>query len=104
MINAQQGYSMASKAIQLPGSDALRSPTRSSDERVLDIRRRPPIDQALLPASVRNGTPAAKQAYQTGLAFEQMLVDQLSQELAATASSSDGYATAQRRKRQLAAA
>lgn len=54
----------------------------------------PPIDQALLPASVRNGTPAQQNAYTTGLAFEQVLVDQLSKELAATAQptpdSSDG--------------
>ena len=44
----------------------------------------PPIDQSLLPASVRNGTTAEKQAYTTALGFEQMLVDQLSQELAST--------------------
>jgi Rod binding domain-containing protein len=51
----------------------------------------PPINPALEPASVRNGNQAAKNAYQTGLAFEQVLVDQLSQQLAATAggSSSD---------------
>ena len=46
-----------------------------------------PIDQALVPASVRNGTPAQKQAYTTALGFEQMLVDQLSQELASTSRS-----------------
>ena len=45
----------------------------------------PPVDQALLPASVRSGTPAQQSAYTTGLAFEQMLVEQLSKELAATA-------------------
>jgi Rod binding domain-containing protein len=44
-----------------------------------------PVDQALLPASVRSGTPAQQNAYTTGLAFEQMLVEQLSKELAATA-------------------
>jgi Rod binding domain-containing protein len=44
----------------------------------------PPIDQSLLPASVRNGTTSEKQAYTTALGFEQMLVDQLSQELAST--------------------
>jgi hypothetical protein len=55
----------------------------------------PPIDSSQLPASVRNGTPAAKSAYQTALAFEQVLVNQLSQELASTAStqSSDGGST-----------
>ncbi len=48
-----------------------------------------PIDQALLPANIRNGTPAQQQAYTTALGFEQMLVDQLSQELA-TSTQSDG--------------
>ena len=46
-----------------------------------------PIDQALLPASVRNGTPAQQQAYTNALGFEQMLVDQLSQTLASTTQS-----------------
>jgi Rod binding domain-containing protein len=54
----------------------------------------PPVDQSLLPASVRTGTPAQQNAYTTALAFEQMLVEQLSKELAATAQprpdSSDG--------------
>ncbi len=49
----------------------------------------PPIDQALLPASVRTGNASAQQAYQTGLAFEQMLVQQLSQELTNAASGSN---------------
>jgi Rod binding domain-containing protein len=50
----------------------------------------PPIDPSLEPASVRNGSQAAKNAYQVGLAFEQMLVDQLAQQLTATASGSGG--------------
>jgi Rod binding domain-containing protein len=51
----------------------------------------PVINPAQEPAAIRNGGHAAQQAYQTGLAFEQMLVEQLSQELAATAGgSSDG--------------
>lgn len=45
-----------------------------------------PVDQALLPASIRNGTPEQKQAYTSALGFEQMLVDQLSQALASSAS------------------
>jgi len=49
-----------------------------------------PIDQAQLPASVRNGDQTAKNAYQAGLAFEQILVNELTTELAATSSSSDG--------------
>ena len=51
----------------------------------------PVVNPATEPAAIRKGGPAAQRAYETGLAFEQMLVDQLSQELAATAgSSSDG--------------
>jgi hypothetical protein len=45
----------------------------------------PSLDPAVEPAAVRNGPPAAKRAYQTGLAFEQVLVNQLTQELASTA-------------------
>lgn len=44
----------------------------------------PIVNQALEPASVRNGSPARQQAYARALDFEQMLVQQLSQELAAT--------------------
>lgn len=51
----------------------------------------PPINPASEPASVRNGNAQAKHAYQVGLAFEQVLVDELSQQLATTAGgSSDG--------------
>jgi Rod binding domain-containing protein len=39
----------------------------------------------MLPASVRSGTPAQKQAYETALQFEQVLVQQLSTQLASTA-------------------
>ena len=42
----------------------------------------PPINQALLPANIRNGNTAAKNAYREGLAFEQVLVSQLAQQLA----------------------
>lgn len=41
----------------------------------------PPIDASQLPADVRNATPARKQAYEAGLGFEQLLVQQLSQSL-----------------------
>ncbi len=44
----------------------------------------PPISAADLPASVRNGPPAAKQAYTEALEFEQVLVNQLAQQLTAT--------------------
>ena len=54
----------------------------------------PTIDPALEPAAIRNGNQAAKNAYQTGLAFEQILVGQLTQEMTSTissdGSSSDG--------------
>ncbi|MGZ4195990.1 MAG: hypothetical protein ACXVUE_15285 [Solirubrobacteraceae bacterium] len=55
----------------------------------------PPIDQANEPAVIRNGDATAKKAYQVGLSFEQVFVDQLTQELASTVSdpsstSSDG--------------
>lgn len=49
-----------------------------------------PIDPALEPASVRNGNSAAKNAYQTGLAFEDILVSELVQELSATVPGLDG--------------
>jgi hypothetical protein len=53
----------------------------------------PPINRALEPASVRDGNAAAKQAYQVGLSFEEMLVNQLAQELSSTISgASDGSA------------
>jgi Rod binding domain-containing protein len=45
----------------------------------------PAVNPALEPANIRKGGPAAQHAYQVGLAFEQMLVDQLSQELTASA-------------------
>ena len=50
----------------------------------------PPMDPALEPAAIRKGGPGAQKAFQVGLAFEQMLVNQLSQELTASAGSSDG--------------
>lgn len=44
----------------------------------------PPVNQALAPASVRNGSPAVQKAYASALNFESMLVQQLSQSLAET--------------------
>jgi flagellar hook-length control protein FliK len=46
----------------------------------------PVIDQANEPAAVRNGDSKAKDAYQTGLAFEQMLDNILTQQMSATIS------------------
>jgi hypothetical protein len=41
----------------------------------------PIVNQALEPAAVRNGSPAVQKAYAGALAFEEMLVQQLSQSL-----------------------
>jgi Rod binding domain-containing protein len=47
----------------------------------------PPIDSSRLPADIRNGNAQAKQAYQQALGFEDILVQQLTQQLAQTVSS-----------------
>jgi Rod binding domain-containing protein len=47
----------------------------------------PPINAALEPASIRNGNAQAKKAYQEALGFEDILVQQLTQELAQTVTS-----------------
>jgi len=44
-----------------------------------------PVDQSLLPADVRQGTQARRDAYTASLGFEQMLVQQLTESLAASA-------------------
>lgn len=46
-----------------------------------------PISPSDLPASVRNGSPAEKQAYTEALEFEQVLVNELAQKLSATVTS-----------------
>jgi Rod binding domain-containing protein len=46
----------------------------------------PAINQADIPASVRNGNTQAKNAYAEGLEFEQVLVQQLAQQLSNTVS------------------
>ena len=48
----------------------------------------PAIDQATEPESVRRGGAAARQAYETGLGFESMLVSELAQQLTSTISGS----------------
>lgn len=45
----------------------------------------PPIDQASLPADVRNASPKQKQVYNAALGFERMLLGELTKEMAATA-------------------
>lgn len=50
----------------------------------------PPINPALEPQSVRDGNQAAKSAYQEGLAFEDILVNQLVTQMTATVPGLDG--------------
>ena len=45
----------------------------------------PPIDPATEPASVRSGGQKAQAAYQEGMAFEDVFVNELAQEMTATA-------------------
>jgi len=47
----------------------------------------PPIDAANEPADIQNGNTAAKNAYQEALGFEDILVQQLTQDLASTVTS-----------------
>ena len=47
----------------------------------------PPVNPALEPADIRNGNTQAKQAYQEALGFEDVLMQQLTQQLASTVSS-----------------
>jgi Rod binding domain-containing protein len=54
----------------------------------------PPIDRAMLPADVRNGSPERRQAYEAGLGFERMLVAQLAKSLADTTGGNDDSASA----------
>jgi len=50
----------------------------------------PPINAALEPADIRNGNAQAKQAYQEALGFEDVLMQQLTQQLASTVISPGG--------------
>lgn len=52
----------------------------------------PPIDAAQLPADVRKAGPKAEQTYETALAFESVLTQQLTQSLASTLETSAGGA------------
>jgi Rod binding domain-containing protein len=53
----------------------------------------PPIDQSLLPADVRTGTPERRTEYDQALAFERQLVGELTRQLAATAAPADDEST-----------
>jgi hypothetical protein len=50
----------------------------------------PLIDPAYEPAVIRNGDKKAQDAYHTGLAFENVLVNELAQQLSATVPGLDG--------------
>jgi Rod binding domain-containing protein len=56
----------------------------------LPVANQPLIDPANEPASVRNGDQKAKNAYATGVAFENVLVSELAQQMAATVPGLDG--------------
>ncbi|MFZ0383469.1 MAG: hypothetical protein WCD11_10400 [Solirubrobacteraceae bacterium] len=59
----------------------------SSYDSSLTSANLPPVNPALEPADIRNGNAQAKQAYQEALGFEDVLMQQLTQELASTVSS-----------------
>jgi Rod binding domain-containing protein len=50
----------------------------------------PPVDQAQLPADVQKAGPQARRLYATALGFEQMLVEQLTQQLDTSNPNGDG--------------
>jgi Rod binding domain-containing protein len=45
----------------------------------------PPIDQAMLPAEIRDGSKQDKQSYQAALSFERMLLGELTKAMSDTA-------------------
>ena len=49
----------------------------------------PPIDNALLPAEIRDGSATDKKSYQAALGFERMLLGELTKTMADTAKPSD---------------
>jgi Rod binding domain-containing protein len=53
----------------------------------------PPIDNALLPADVRDGGAERRKQYDAALAFERQLVGELTKALAATAAPADDEST-----------
>ena len=71
---------------------ALSSPAVGSSDTT------PVINEALEPASVRNGSAAVKQDYESALSFERVLVNQLAQQLVSSSGlsgdSSDSDSTA----------
>src|SRR5579884_3304868 len=76
----------------VPGADAVdRQPDQAMSG--LPATNLPPINAALEPADIRSGDARAKQAYQEALGFEDILMQQLTQQLAATVTSPGGDAS-----------
>jgi hypothetical protein len=50
----------------------------------------PPVDNALLPADIRNGSKTDQDNYKSGLAFERQLVEQLTQIMSDTTKAGQG--------------
>jgi Rod binding domain-containing protein len=50
----------------------------------------PPVDAAVLPPDIRDGAPERQDAYTAALGFEQLLVQQLTRQLAESARSAMG--------------
>jgi Rod binding domain-containing protein len=64
----------------------------------------PPVDNATLPAAVRNGSAEDKSNYKAALQFERQLVEQLTETMAKTTGDSDeksSSATSQQYKQML---
>jgi Rod binding domain-containing protein len=55
----------------------------------MSVSSMPAIDQALLPADVRNAGPERRKQYDAALSFERQLVGELTKALAATAKPAD---------------
>ena len=90
MMAAQQQYAMGSNAIQLRGADDFdRQPDQAMSFGAIGDTTLPPVGAANEPADIRNGNSAAQKAYQEALGFEDILVQQLTQELASTVEQPD---------------
>jgi Rod binding domain-containing protein len=54
------------------------------------MTRVPPIDQSLLPADVRNGSPEDRKKYAAALGFERTLMGELAKAMSDTAKPAEG--------------
>jgi Rod binding domain-containing protein len=69
---------------------AISGSSLTSYDPALTSANLPAISQANQPADIRNGNAEAKKAYQEALGFEDILMQQLTQQLASTVSSPGG--------------